>query len=124
MTRSRGVGTSIRSMMPALADDGPDPRIAAAANGDRAAAESICRELVPRVRNLVRYLLRGDGRVDDVSQEALIAVLRGLGSYRGDGRFESWVDRVVARTTFASIRRMRAETPPGVRPVESPASDA
>jgi RNA polymerase sigma-70 factor, ECF subfamily len=94
-------------MMAALAD-APDPRIAAAAAGDRAAAEAVCREILPRVRNLVRYLVRGDARVDDIAQEALIAVLRGLGSFRGDGRFESWVDRVVARTTFASIRRMRA----------------
>ena len=99
--------------MAALADQPPDPRIAAAAAGDRAAAETLCRELLPRVRNLVRYLLRGDARVDDVAQEALIAVLRGLGSFRGEGRFESWVDRVVARTAFAIIKRIRAETQPG-----------
>ena len=105
-------------MMPALATLDPDPRIAAAASGDRAAAQDLCRELLPRVRNLVRYLLRGDSRVDEVAQEALIAVLRGLASFRGDGRFESGVDRVVARATFAAIRRIRAETPPGVRPVE------
>jgi len=65
------------------------------------------------VRNLVRYLLRGDARVDDVAQEALIAVLRGLATFRGDGRFESWVDRIVARTAFAAIRRIRAQTQPG-----------
>jgi RNA polymerase sigma-70 factor (ECF subfamily) len=110
-------------MMPALALPPPDPRIAAAAGGDRAAAEALCRELLPRVRNLVRYLLRGDARVDDVAQEALIAVLRGLASFRGDGRFESWVDRVVARSAFAAIRRIRAETQPGERaPVEDDAT--
>ncbi|HTJ44322.1 MAG TPA: RNA polymerase sigma factor [Kofleriaceae bacterium] len=98
--------------MAALADPVPDPRIAAAAAGDRAAAEAIARELVPRVRNLVRYLLRGDARTDDVAQEALIAVLRGLGSFRGEGRFEAWVDRIVARTTFSTIKRIRAETQP------------
>lgn len=104
--------------MPALAPPAVDPQIAAAASGDRGAAEALCRTLLPRVRNLVRYLVRGDGRVDDIAQEALIAVLRGLGSYRGDGRFESWVDRIVARTTFAAIRRIRAETQPGEQPVD------
>jgi RNA polymerase sigma-70 factor (ECF subfamily) len=94
-----------------------DPRITAAASGDRGAAEAVCRELLPRVRNLVRYLVRGDARVDDIAQEALIAVLRGLATYRGDGRFESWVDRVVARTTFATLRRLRAETQPGAEDV-------
>src|SRR3954470_13400032 len=112
-------------MLPALATSPTDPRVAAAARGDRAAAEALCRELLPRVRNLVRYLLRGDSRVDDVAQEALIAVLRGLGTFRGEGRFESWVDRVVARTTFATIRRIRAETQPGERAaVEGEAGEA
>ena len=94
-----------------------DPRVAAAAGGDREAAQSLCRELLPRVRNLVRYLVRGDARVDDIAQEALIAVLRGLGSYRGEGAFEAWVDRVVARSTFATLRRIRAETQPGAENV-------
>src|SRR5690242_9566763 len=86
----------------------PDPRVAAAARGDRAAAQSLCAELLPRVRNLVRYLVRGDSDVDDIAQDALIAVLRGLGSYRGEGTFKSWVDRIVARTTFAHIKSVRA----------------
>jgi RNA polymerase sigma-70 factor, ECF subfamily len=94
-----------------------DPRIASAAAGDQIAAQSLCRELLPRVRNLVRYLVRGDARVDDIAQEALIAVLRGLRTYRGEGRFEAWVDRVVARSTFATLRRIRAETQPGAQDV-------
>ena len=101
-----------------------DPRVTAAAGGDRTAAQSLCRELLPRVRNLVRYLVRGDARVDDIAQEALIAVLRGLASYRGDGKFESWVDRVVARSTFATLRRLRAETQPGAEDVASNERDA
>jgi len=103
--------------LPLVAPLRPDPRIGAAASGDRAAAEALCKELLPRVRNLVRYLVRGDSHVDDIAQEALIAVLRGLGSYRGDGKFESWVDRIVARTTFAALRRLRAETQPGASDV-------
>ena len=86
-----------------------DPRIAAAAAGDRKAAQALATELLPRVRNLVRYLIRGDQDVDDIAQEALIAVLRGLSSYRGEGKFQSWVDRIVARTTFAHIRERRSE---------------
>ena len=89
--------------------DSPEARdrIAAAAAGDRAAAQALCREILPRVRNLVRYLVRGDSHVDDAAQEALIAILRGLPTYRGDGAFHSWVDRIVARTTFATLRRLR-----------------
>lgn len=84
-----------------------DPRIAQAARGDRRAQQALMAELLPRVRNLVRYLVRGDYEVDDITQECLIAVLRGLPTYRGEGAFRSWVDRVVARATFAHLRHSR-----------------
>lgn len=86
-----------------------DPRVMAAAQGDRAAAGSLLAELLPRVRNLVRYLVRGDRHVDDIAQEALIAIARGLGTYRGDGALTAWADRIVARVTFAYLRRERRE---------------
>jgi RNA polymerase sigma-70 factor, ECF subfamily len=86
-----------------------DPRIAKAAAGDRKAAHALLAEVLPRMRNLIRYLIRGDREVDDIAQQALIAVMKGLPSYRGEGRFESWVDRVTVRETFAELRRNRKE---------------
>src|SRR5687767_3196050 len=82
-----------------------DPRVTAAAGGDRAAAEELLLALLPRARNLIRYLARGDEDVDDIVQDALVALYRGLPSYRGEGTLQSWADRVVARATFAAIRR-------------------
>lgn len=73
------------------------------------AAERLFLHLYPRVRNLVRYLVRGDREVDDLSQEALMTLLRGLPSYRGEGPFLSWADRVVARAVFAARRKGNAE---------------
>gem|GEM_PF-424685 len=92
---------------PSHPSDPSSEDVDAAVAGDEGAATRIARQLVPRVRNLVRYLVRDDRDVDDMSQEALIAVLRGLSSYRGDGRFLSWADRVVARSTFHSLKRRR-----------------
>src|SRR5215510_1078522 len=86
-----------------------DPRIAKAAAGDRKAAHALLSDHLPRMRNLIRYLVRGDREVDDIAQQALIAVVKGLGSYRGEGRFESWVDRVTVRETFAHLARDRKE---------------
>lgn len=86
-----------------------DPRIEAAASGDRAAAQALLSELLPRARNLIRYLVRGDDEVDDIAQEALIALVRGFGSYRGEGKLDSWADRIVARVTFAYLRRVRRD---------------
>src|SRR5215471_1400492 len=86
-----------------------DPGVVAAARGDRAAAAALLRQVAPRVRNLVRYLIRGDADVDDIAQEAMVAILAGLGSFRGEGTFRSWCDRVAARQTFASLRRRRRD---------------
>jgi RNA polymerase sigma-70 factor (ECF subfamily) len=84
-----------------------DPRIQAAMRGQREAMEALLLELLPRVRNLVRYLVRGDADVDDIAQEGLIALMRGLPTYRSEGRFHAWVDRVVVRATFAWLKRSR-----------------
>ena len=85
-----------------------DKRLQAVIAGDREAAGSLLTELLPRVRNLVRYLRHGDQDVDDIAQEALIAIVRGLPGWRGEGSFKSWADRVVARTTFAHLKKARA----------------
>lgn len=74
---------------------------------DPGAIECLFLRLLPRVRNLVRYLVRGDRDVDDLSQDALVAILAGLSGYRGDGSFFSWADRVVARSVFAALKRRR-----------------
>ncbi|MBM7119292.1 RNA polymerase sigma factor [Archangium primigenium] len=84
-------------------------RLHAVLDGPNESAETLVARLMPRVRNLVRYTVRGDSDVDDITQDALIAILRGLPSYRGEGAFASWADRVVGRVTFAASKRARAE---------------
>jgi RNA polymerase sigma-70 factor (ECF subfamily) len=83
--------------------------VAAAQKGDAAALERLVTHLLPRVRNLVRYLVWRDSDVDDLTQEALITVLAGIGSYRGEGVFEAWTDRVVARAVFRRLSRLSKE---------------
>jgi RNA polymerase sigma-70 factor (ECF subfamily) len=79
-----------------------------ALEGHRPSSERLLAALLPRVRNLVRYLIRGDRDVDDIAQEALTLVYRRLETYEGQGAFLGWVDRIAARATFASRRRERA----------------
>jgi len=99
--------------MPVRTDDAPlpapDPRIARAVAGDREALERLLLEHLPRIRNLVRYLLRGDSEVDDVAQQAMIEIIRSLPSYSGEGSFKAWLDRIAARSAFHHIRRRRLE---------------
>lgn len=84
-----------------------DTRVALAVAGDRKAIESLVTELLPRIRNLVRYLVRGDGDADDLAQEALVAIVRGLPTHRSEGSFNAWADRVAVRSTFAGLRKAR-----------------
>lgn len=113
-----------------MSGEGEVPReIRAAARGDRAAAGAVLRRLLPRARNLVRYLIRGDADVDDITQTALLAVLRGLPSYRGDAPLEPWADRIVARETFRFLRGTRLRSTrevgfddPEAQALRSPAS--
>jgi RNA polymerase sigma-70 factor (ECF subfamily) len=88
----------------------PDPKHALAlraAQGDRRAAGELLRELLPRARNLVRYLTRKDSEVDDLAQEAMVNILRGLAGFRAEGSVQSWADRIVVRTVFAHLRQRK-----------------
>jgi RNA polymerase sigma-70 factor (ECF subfamily) len=88
---------------------GDDPRIAAAARGDRVAASALLSELLPRTRNLVRFLLRSDTEVDDFTQNALIEVLRALASFRGESTLTTWADRITVRTVLRQLSRQKRE---------------
>ncbi len=100
---------------PGQAPDEAEKYVLAARDGDRGAAQDLLTALLPRVRNLVRYLIRGDEDTDDIAQDSLLAVLRGLSGFRADGSLKSWVNRVVVRTTFTFIRKRTRE------PATSPA---
>lgn len=93
-----------------------------AARGHSPSIRQLVSYLLPRVRNLVRYLVRGDRDVDDLSQDALLAILQGLAGYRGEGAFRSWADRVVVRRVFASrkavARRLETDLDPNELSVE------
>jgi RNA polymerase sigma-70 factor (ECF subfamily) len=91
------------------ANDALDPRIAAAAAGDREAAEQLLAELLPRVGNLVRYLIGRDRDLEDITQRALMEILRSLGTFRGESKLTTWSDRITSRVTMAHVKRRQKE---------------
>jgi RNA polymerase sigma-70 factor (ECF subfamily) len=103
------MNVAIRENDPESETRAPDPRIEAAAAGDRAAAHALLSELLPRVRNLVRYLCRGDSEVDDMAQLALVEILRSLRTYRNEGSLHGWVDRITVRVTLRRLKQRRAD---------------
>jgi len=78
-----------------------------AGEGDEAARRELAWRLLPRVRTTVHYLAAGDRDADDLVQQALVEVLRVVGSFRGDASLEYWADRVVVRTALRRIKQRR-----------------
>jgi len=80
--------------------------MAAAQDGDAAAYEGLLRELLPEVRSLVRRRLPDAAAVEDVVQNALLAIHRSRHTYRPERPFGPWM-RAVARNAFLDHVRAR-----------------
>lgn len=68
----------------------------------------------------VRTLGHRDDAADAV-QEALMAALRGAGSYRGEASVRTWLNRIVVNTCIDRMRRERARPTVPLPPWELPA---
>lgn len=81
---------------------------AAAAAGDRTAAERFVRRAIPVVRRVARAIIADRVEAEDATQLALIEVLRAARTYRGTGAFEHWVRRVASRAVIRHARKARS----------------
>ena len=93
-----------------------DALVEAARNGDRRATDELLREHRPRVAALCRRLMGNDADADDATQEALLAIVRGLPRFDGRSSFSTWAYRVASNACLDELRRR------GRRP--APADDA
>jgi RNA polymerase sigma-70 factor (ECF subfamily) len=81
-------------------------QIRAAATGDAAALHTLLTGLAPTVRRYATRLCGVDER-DDVVQETLLAVTRGLPGFRGDGSLRAWVWQLTRSACAHQHRRQR-----------------
>jgi RNA polymerase sigma-70 factor, ECF subfamily len=103
-------------------DAGPsDERLAAAAaGGDRGALDTLLARHVDRIHGLCRRLLGNDHDALDATQEALIAITRGIRSFDGRSRFTTWCYRVTTNAALDEVRRrQRRPTPAETLPEPS-----
>jgi RNA polymerase sigma-70 factor (ECF subfamily) len=114
----------------------PLARLASAArDGDAAAQRSLLEAVAPAMLAPLRIIL-GPGHPDleDVLQDALLGVLRGLGTFRGDSSVLHFARRVAAKRAIEVHRRDRTaarkldharqiEPPPQPTPREDVAAD-
>lgn len=79
-----------------------------ARQGDRAALEAVVGAVQPDVHRLALRFLWHPQDAEDAAQEALVRVVTGLGGFRGESGFRTWVYRVAANTLL-SLRKQRME---------------
>lgn len=87
--------------------------MAAAKDGDRAALEALLRRHHDKVAAVCRRLCGNDADAADATQDALIALVRGLPRYDGRAAFSTWAYRVATNAALDELRRR------GRRPVPS-----
>lgn len=90
----------------AESDPGDDAaRVRAAQSGDRAALEGLLRDHQARIYAVCRRITGNDADALDATQEALMAVVRGLPRFDGRSRFSTWTYRVATNACLDELRR-------------------
>lgn len=110
MDPSRGAAPAFDGKVHASFADDPLAELAGqAAAGDRTAMRELLARVAPAVARTVDALLgRGHPDRDDVAQDALLAVARGLGGFRGESSFLHYARQVALRRAYVARRHRRA----------------
>jgi len=93
-------------------DDGA--LVSAAQAGDRSAMDALLRRHHDRIFALCRRLTGNPADAQDATQEALIAIVRGLPRFDGRAAFTTWSYRVATNTCLDELRRRRRRPLPGL----------
>ena len=95
-------------------DDGDGALVDAARDGDRDALDTLLRRHYDRVYALCRRMTGNDADALDATQDALIAIVRGLPRFRAGARFSTWAYRVATNACLDELRRRRRRPEPGL----------
>jgi RNA polymerase sigma-70 factor (ECF subfamily) len=87
------------------ADGSERERALAAANGDRDALEQLLDDHVDRIHAVCRRILLNQEDALDATQEALLAIARGIGRFDGRAAFSTWAYRVATNAALDELRR-------------------
>jgi RNA polymerase sigma-70 factor (ECF subfamily) len=85
----------------------PDPDrslVDAASAGDRDAFSALVLRYQVRIVNLARALTADDGEADDLAQETFIRAYKGIGRFRGESTFRTWLYRVALNVINSHLK--------------------
>ena len=76
--------------------------------GDREAWRELYDAHKDRVYSIALYYFHGDpAAAADATQQVFLKVMNGIGKYRGNAQFSTWLHRIVANTCIDSSRRRK-----------------
>jgi RNA polymerase sigma-70 factor (ECF subfamily) len=85
-----------------------EPRLVAAAQaGDRRAMDRLLRAHQPQIYAVCRRITGNDADALDATQEALVAIVRGLPRFDGRAKFSTWAYRVATNACLDELRRRK-----------------
>lgn len=93
-------------------DASDDSLVERARSGDPGALELLLRRHHDAILAVCHRLCRDRGDAEDAAQEALIAIVRGLGHFDGRSRFSTWTFRVTTNCCLDELRRRRRRPEP------------
>lgn len=86
--------------------------VIAAQNGDREALRKLLAKHQDGIYALIRRIVGNDADAYDATQEALLAVVRGLPGFNRQSRFSTWVYRVASNAAIDQLRRNQRNPAP------------
>jgi RNA polymerase sigma-70 factor (ECF subfamily) len=84
----------------------------AARSGDRRALDTLLERHAEQIHRICRRVLVDAEDARDATQEALVAVARGIGRYDGRAQFTTWMYRVATNAALDEARRRRRRPQP------------
>ncbi len=81
--------------------------VGSAASGDRRAFDELVRRTFVDTFTLARRLTGNEEDARDVVQEAYLRAWKGIGKFRGDAAFSTWLYRITANAAASSVQRGR-----------------
>ena len=88
--------------------------IQAAQRGDRQALDRLLRNHQSRIYAVCRRISGNDADALDATQEALIAIVKGLPRFDGRSKFSTWAYRIATNACIDELRRRRRHPTPGL----------
>ena len=96
-----------------------DELIERARNGDSAALDDLLRRHHTRLHAVCLRILGRRADADDATQNALIAIVRGLPTFDGRSAFSTWAYRIATNAALDELRRRRRRPQPRLDATEA-----